>query len=141
MDGDSPDSPAVTAFPTAETLAAADPESLPMPRARGRALVRLAEAVADGSVVLDRGADRGEVKAALLELPGIGPWTADYIALRSLGDPDVFLATDLGVRQALTRLGVDPDPRAARERAEAWRPWRSYALMHVWSTLSEETLK
>jgi AraC family transcriptional regulator of adaptative response / DNA-3-methyladenine glycosylase II len=138
MDGGSP---VVAAFPTADALAAADPESLPMPRARGRALVRLAQAVADGSVVLDRGADRGEVRAALLELPGIGPWTADYIALRSLGDPDIFLATDLGVRQALTRLGIDPDPRVARSRAEAWRPWRSYALMHVWSTLSEEKLK
>jgi AraC family transcriptional regulator, regulatory protein of adaptative response / DNA-3-methyladenine glycosylase II len=126
------------AFPTAEAIAAADPETLPMPRSRGRALVTLAAAVAEGSVFLDRGADRREVREALLALPGIGPWTADYIALRALGDPDVFLATDLGVRQALERMGFDPDPRAAHQRAEAWRPWRSYALMHVWSTLSEE---
>jgi AraC family transcriptional regulator of adaptative response / DNA-3-methyladenine glycosylase II len=128
------------AFPTAATLAGADPESLPMPRTRGRAIVTLARAVADGSVVLDRSADRRDVRAALLALPGIGPWTADYIALRALGDPDVFLPTDLGVRQALTRLGFDPDPRVAHGRAEAWRPWRSYALMHLWSTLSEETI-
>jgi AraC family transcriptional regulator of adaptative response / DNA-3-methyladenine glycosylase II len=126
------------AFPTADAVADVDPEKLPMPRARGRALVTLARAVADGSVVLDRSADRREVRAALVDLPGIGPWTADYIALRALGDPDVFLATDLGVRQALVRMGIDLDPRAALDRAEAWRPWRSYALMHVWSTLSEE---
>jgi AraC family transcriptional regulator of adaptative response / DNA-3-methyladenine glycosylase II len=126
------------AFPTADVVAAADPETLPMPRSRGRALVTLAAAVAEGSVFLDRGADRREVREALIALPGIGPWTADYIALRALGDPDVFLATDLGVRQALERMGFDPDPRAAHRRAEAWRPWRSYALMHVWSTLSEE---
>jgi AraC family transcriptional regulator, regulatory protein of adaptative response / DNA-3-methyladenine glycosylase II len=126
------------AFPTAEAIAGVDPETLPMPRSRGRAIVTLAGAVADGSVALDRSADRRAVRAALLELPGIGPWTADYIALRALGDPDVFLATDLGVRQALDRMGIDPDPRAANDRAEAWRPWRSYALMHVWSTLSEE---
>jgi AraC family transcriptional regulator of adaptative response / DNA-3-methyladenine glycosylase II len=108
-----------------------------MPRARGRALIRLASAIADGSVVLDRSADRRDVRAALLQLPGIGPWTADYIALRALGDPDVFLATDLGARQALTRLGIAADPPSALQRAEAWRPWRSYALMHVWSTLNE----
>jgi AraC family transcriptional regulator of adaptative response / DNA-3-methyladenine glycosylase II len=125
-------------FPTADALAAVDPETLPMPRSRGRALVTLARGVADGSVVLDRSADRRGVRDALLALPGIGPWTADYIALRALGDPDVFLATDLGVRQALERMGFDPDPRRAHDRAEAWRPWRSYALMHVWSTLSEE---
>jgi AraC family transcriptional regulator of adaptative response / DNA-3-methyladenine glycosylase II len=126
------------AFPTADAIAAADPEMLPMPRARGRALVTMAHAVADGSVVLDRSADRRDVRDALLALPGIGPWTADYIALRALGDPDIFLATDLGVRQALARMGFDPEPRAVHDRAEAWRPWRSYALMHVWSTLSEE---
>jgi AraC family transcriptional regulator of adaptative response / DNA-3-methyladenine glycosylase II len=126
------------AFPTADAIAALNPETLPMPRARGRCLVTLAAAVASGSVVLDRSADRRDVRSALLSLPGVGPWTADYIALRALGDPDVFLAADLGVRQALSRMGLDPDPQAARARAEAWRPWRSYALMHVWSTLSEE---
>jgi AraC family transcriptional regulator of adaptative response / DNA-3-methyladenine glycosylase II len=123
-------------FPSAEDLATADPESLPMPRARGRALVGLAAAVAEGRVVLDRGADRADVRAGLLNLPGIGPWTADYIALRALGDPDVFLATDLGAKLGLRRLGLDPTESSAR--IEAWRPWRSYALMHVWSTLADE---
>ncbi|MBA2561239.1 MAG: DNA-3-methyladenine glycosylase 2 family protein [Propionibacteriales bacterium] len=125
-------------FPTPDAMAAANPGSLPMPSARGRALVGLAAAVAEGSVVLDRSADRGDVRDALLALPGIGPWTAGYIALRALGDPDVFLATDLGVRKGLARLEhTSPEP-GARTRPDAWRPWRSYSLMHVWTVASEE---
>ncbi|MEP6666240.1 MAG: AlkA N-terminal domain-containing protein [Nocardioidaceae bacterium] len=123
-------------FPDAESLAAADPDDLPMPRARGRSLVGVAQAVAGGSVVLDRGADRVDVRASLLGLPGIGPWTADYIALRALGDPDVFLPTDLGVRHGLARLGIDGDAGVV---SDAWRPWRSYGLMHVWGVLSDST--
>lgn len=122
-------------FPTPEVISAADPEALPMPRARARALVGIAAAVVKGDVVLDRSADRAEVRAELLRLPGIGPWTADYIALRSLGDPDVFLTTDLGVRQGLRRLGLTDDSDRVAQR---WRPWRSYALMHIWRTGSEE---
>jgi AraC family transcriptional regulator of adaptative response / DNA-3-methyladenine glycosylase II len=121
-------------FPDVATLAALDPEELPMPRSRGRALVTLCAALADGTIALDRGADRDEVRRALLDLPGIGPWTADYIALRALGHPDVFLPTDLGIRDALTGLGEDP-VRAAR-LAEDWRPWRSYAQLHLWHSLA-----
>ncbi|MFC4786779.1 DNA-3-methyladenine glycosylase 2 family protein [Nocardioides sp. MAHUQ-72] len=120
-------------FPTPEALADVDPESLPMPRARGRALVGLARSLASGQVALDRGPDRDGVRAALLELPGIGPWTADYVALRALAHPDVFLPTDVGVRNALTGLGHDPAAAVARQ--DDWRPWRSYALMHLWNTL------
>jgi len=120
-------------FPTAAALAAADPETLPMPRARGRALVGLARAVADGDVALDRGADRADVRASMLALKGIGPWTADYVAMRVLADPDAFLPTDLGVRAVLGRLGLEGEE--AVRRVEAWRPWRSYALMHLWHTL------
>jgi AraC family transcriptional regulator of adaptative response / DNA-3-methyladenine glycosylase II len=119
-------------FPDAASLAAADPATLPMPRARGRALVGLATALADGRVLLDRGPDRDDVRRALLELPGIGPWTADYVAMRALGHPDVFLPTDLAVRRLLAGLEGDPDP-------ERWRPWRSYALMHLWNTLMPDT--
>ncbi len=72
----------------------------------------------------------------LIALPGLGPWTAAYIAMRGLGDPDVFLAGDLGVRHALEALGAPADPRSAAARAEAWRPWRSYALHHLWASLS-----
>ena len=115
-------------FPDAATLADLDPEQLPMPRARGRALVGLCTALADGAIALDRGADRDDVRRALLTLPGIGPWTADYVALRALGDPDVFMATDLGVRHALDRL-----PGTAA-RTDQWRPWRSYAQMYLWQS-------
>lgn len=125
-------------FPTPEALAGADPDKFRMPKPRGRALVRMAAAVAAGEVVLDRSADRDDVRAALLQLPGIGPWTADYIALRALGDPDVFLPTDLGVRQGMERLGLAGDAGSVAQR---WRPWRSYALMHVWRTGSEESKK
>ena len=104
-------------FPTPAALAALDPESLPMPRARGRALVRLAAALADGEPVDER-------------LPGIGPWTTAYVALRS-GDDDAFLPTDLGVKHGLAALGADP--RRAAELAEAWRPYRGFAVAHLWA--------
>jgi AraC family transcriptional regulator of adaptative response / DNA-3-methyladenine glycosylase II len=119
-------------FPTAAAIAAADPDGLAMPQSRKRALRGLAQALADGDVVLDRSRDRGKVRADLLALPGIGPWTADYIALRALGDPDVFLPTDTGVRDAARLAGLD-DVAAT---SEAWRPWRSYALMHLWTSLT-----
>jgi AraC family transcriptional regulator of adaptative response / DNA-3-methyladenine glycosylase II len=122
------------AFPTAERLAAVDPEHLPMPRARGRALVAVCAALAAGDLSLDRGADRDDVRRRLLEIPGIGPWTADYIAMRALGHPDVFLPTDIGIRDALR--GQGHDPATAVELAERWRPWRSYAQLHLWQTLS-----
>jgi AraC family transcriptional regulator of adaptative response / DNA-3-methyladenine glycosylase II len=74
--------------------------------------------------------DRDEVRARLLDVPGIGPWTAGYVLMRGLGDPDQFLPTDLGVRLGLEALGIGAD------RAEAWRPWRSYALHHLWAAAS-----
>ncbi|MDQ1711783.1 MAG: AraC family transcriptional regulator [Frankiaceae bacterium] len=117
-------------FPSAPALAVA--ESLPMPGARARALVALAGAVAAGALDLDRGVDRAAVSASLLALPGIGPWTASYVAMRALGDPDAFLPTDLGVRHAVAALASGAVPAVL---AEAWRPWRSYALMHLWTSL------
>jgi AraC family transcriptional regulator of adaptative response / DNA-3-methyladenine glycosylase II len=112
-------------FPSAEALAAAT--SLPLPASRARALVALASAVASGSIDLDRGTPRDDVVRGLVALPGIGPWTASYVAMRALGDPDAFLPTDLGVVRALRAAGADVSA------AEAWRPWRSYALMHLWT--------
>ena len=123
-------------FPRVGDLAAADPETLPMPRARGRALVGLCAALASGDIALDRGTDRERVREQLLALRGIGPWTADYVAMRALAHPDVFLPTDIGVRNALVGLGVPRErvPDVVAEQAR-WRPWRSYALMHLWNTL------
>ncbi|WP_460716792.1 AlkA N-terminal domain-containing protein [Nocardioides dilutus] len=120
-------------FPDAATLAALDPAVLPMPRARGRALVGMASALAAGELALDRGPDRDDVRRAMVDLPGIGPWTADYVAMRALAHPDVFLPTDVGVRNALVGLGFDPAATIAD--SDRWRPWRSYALMHLWNTL------
>ncbi len=117
-------------FPTPAALAAIDPALLPMPMSRRRTIVELARRVDDGQVVLDRDIDgdldRDEVVAALLAVPGIGPWTAGYVRMRGLGDPDVFLPTDLGVKVGLARLGIDAG------HADRWRPWRTYALHHVW---------
>ena len=121
-------------FPDAGTLAALAPEDLPMPRARGRALVALCAALASGELALDRGPDRDDVRERLLAIPGIGPWTADYVALRALGHPDVFLPTDIGIRDALAGLGHDPS--TAAQLAEGWAPWRSYAQLHLWHTLA-----
>jgi AraC family transcriptional regulator of adaptative response / DNA-3-methyladenine glycosylase II len=120
-------------FPTAADLASLDETDLPMPRSRARALVGVANALASGAVCLDRGADRQAVRADLLALGGIGPWTADYVAMRALGHPDVFLPGDVAIRQAL--LGLGHDPAETMRTVEAWRPWRSYALMHLWNTL------
>jgi AraC family transcriptional regulator of adaptative response / DNA-3-methyladenine glycosylase II len=123
-------------FPTADALAGTDPETLAMPRARRTALLGVAAALADGRLALHPGADRAEAERTLLALPGIGPWTAGYVALRALRDPDAFLPGDLGVRHALERLGQDGAPRAAAALAERWRPYRASALQHLWASLA-----
>ena len=117
-------------FPEASILAVADPSSWAMPRSRAAAL----QAVCAADLPLHPGADRDAVRAALLALPGIGPWTTEYVAMRALRDPDAFLPTDLGVRHALERLGRDP--AAAAKLAEPWRPFRAYALQHLWASLA-----
>ena len=122
-------------FPSPDALADADLSEVGMPESRRRALRALSAAVADGTVVLDRGAERAEAVARLQELPGIGPWTASYVAMRALGDPDVFLAGDLGVRKAAARLGLPEGERDLAEHARRWSPWRSYAVMHLWASL------
>ena len=120
-------------FPTAAALAAADPERFAMPLSRRRALVALAAALASGELVLDAAGDHARARRTLLALPGIGPWTTEYIAMRALRDPDAFLETDLGVKRAIEWLGFDSRPRTVIELAEAWRPYRAYALAHLWA--------
>jgi AraC family transcriptional regulator of adaptative response / DNA-3-methyladenine glycosylase II len=120
-------------FPTAAALASVDPDSFRMPRSRARTLHALSGSLASGEVVLARGGDPERVRAQLLALPGIGPWTADYVVMRALGDTDVFLATDLGIKRSLERLGVDADPASALALAERWRPYRSFAMQYLWA--------
>ena len=123
-------------FPVALAISGSDPALLAMPAARCRALVGMCGAIADGRVTIDVGVDRDELDAALVALPGIGPWTAAYVRMRALGDPDVFMPSDLGVRHALERLDQPGDPKSATSLAETWRPWRSYALALLWASLS-----
>lgn len=115
-------------FPSAARIAEAGAErigKLGMPRARAETLVRLAAAVAEGRITLARGAWAAG-REGLSALPGIGPWTVEYVALRGLGDPDAFPAGDAGVRAGLGGA------RNGAERAEAWRPWRGYATVRLW---------
>jgi AraC family transcriptional regulator of adaptative response / DNA-3-methyladenine glycosylase II len=128
--GDAPQFGHWTTFPTAERFATIDPATLPMPRARATTLHALAEACASGELTLDPGADRDRERAALLALPGVGPWTADYLLMRAMGDPDVLLSSDLGVRKAADTLGLD-----LTDSRPDWAPWRSYATFHLWSSL------
>jgi AraC family transcriptional regulator of adaptative response / DNA-3-methyladenine glycosylase II len=102
-----------------------------MPAARRQALRALAGALAGGELELADGVDPDDVRRKLLALPGIGPWTTEYVAMRALRDADAFLPTDLGVRRALQRLGQDSRPAAATRLAERWRPYRAYAFQHL----------
>lgn len=124
-------------FPSMRALASLDPASLPMPRIRGRALIGACAALAEGTIDLSPDADPHLARAELVALPGIGPWTAEYVAMRALGDGDSFLATDLGVRRALEHLGLDGSPAAATSLAESWRPFRAYAQQYLWASLTE----
>ena len=122
----------LTGFPPADVIAALPDTAFGMPATRRATLRALAEAVADGKLDLDPGADRAETVARLTDLPGIGPWTAGYVAMRAFGDPDVFLATDLAARRGAGNLGLPGAAKALAIRAERWRPWRSYALLRLW---------
>ena len=126
-------------FPDPGALAALDPAALPMPASRGRALTVLAARLASGELTLDGGADRDEARRRLLEVPGVGPWTAGYVAMRALRDPDAFLATDLGIHHALRRHGLDGRPPAAERLSHGWRPYRAYAVIHLWADLAAAT--
>ncbi len=127
-------------FPAPAAIADADPALLGEigalgPRARRATLRELCAQLADGEIAIDPAADRAQARARLLAIPGVGPWTERYIALRGLCDPDAFLPSDLGVRRALAALTglARPSSREVDARAERWRPWRAYALLHLWS--------
>jgi len=105
-----------------------------MPQTRKRTLIALAQAIAAADVDLAPGADWEVARSQLATVPGLGPWTIEAIAMRGLGDPDAFPATDLGVRQAARTLGLPGSPAALTKRAEPWRPWRGYAVQYLWAT-------
>jgi AraC family transcriptional regulator of adaptative response / DNA-3-methyladenine glycosylase II len=126
-------------FPTPRTLATADLDGLGLTGARVAALKALGLAVAEGRVTFDRPAE--EVIASLVELPGFGEWTAQYIALRALGEPDAFLTADLVVRRMATGGGAPLTLKELERRADAWRPWRGYAVMHLWCAAGDRQIR
>ncbi|MCB5169212.1 helix-turn-helix domain-containing protein [Streptomyces bambusae] len=121
-------------FPSMAELAALDPEALALPRSRRATLTTLVGALADGSLPLGIDSDWELARERLSGLPGFGPWTVEVIAMRALGDPDAFLPSDLGIRRAAQGLGLPHTPAALTARAAAWRPWRAYAVQHLWAT-------
>jgi AraC family transcriptional regulator of adaptative response / DNA-3-methyladenine glycosylase II len=119
-------------FPTAEQLAEHGRELLRGPASRIATIVGVAEALSAGELRLDVGMPTAELTASLTALPGIGPWTAGYVAMRVLGNPDVLLATDLVLLQSADALGLPSTPRSLAQHARGWAPWRSYAGLHLW---------
>jgi AraC family transcriptional regulator of adaptative response / DNA-3-methyladenine glycosylase II len=132
-----PDGGLTHVFPDPSALAAAPDSAFSLPARRRDSLRSMSAAVAEGRLDLAPGSDREDTRRRLEALPGIGPWTASYVAMRALGDPDVFLSTDLGVRHAFERLGAWAGANEAAAVAERWSPWRSYALMHLWDVLGD----
>lgn len=122
-------------FPSVERLAGIDPDQLALPGARRRTLLALVAKLADGDIALGAGCDWDRARHTLLEVPGVGAWTAEVIAMRALGDPDAFPVTDLGVQVAARQLGLPEQPRALTRHAARWRPWRSYATQQLWAAL------
>jgi 3-methyladenine DNA glycosylase/8-oxoguanine DNA glycosylase len=138
---DTPEAPGpLYAFPRPDVIAGAGADALRgigLTRAKATAIARLAETLATGRLDCARLADlpSDDVQAALVALPGIGPWTASYVRMRVLGDRDAFPAADLGVIKALEALGIARVDQVAT--AERWRPWRAYAVLHLWESLSD----
>lgn len=120
-------------FPTPAAVAAAPLETMGLTRSRAAALRGFAAAVASGALDLGTFKDLDDAVQKLTALPGIGDWTAQYLAMRALGEPDAFPAGDLGVRQALATSDTLPSEREVRARAERWRPWRAYAVLALWT--------
>jgi AraC family transcriptional regulator, regulatory protein of adaptative response / DNA-3-methyladenine glycosylase II len=127
---DDPNGTLTHVFPGPEALHAVD---LPMPAGRLTTLKTLVGALAAGELDLSPGGERERARAALEALPGIGPWTSEIIAMRALGDPDAFPLTDLGIRRGARVLGLGGDRAGLLARAERWRPWRAYAVQHLWA--------
>jgi AraC family transcriptional regulator of adaptative response / DNA-3-methyladenine glycosylase II len=119
-------------FPTPARLAELKPEQLPMPQSRACAIRDMSQAVAAGDIDLAAAVDPQTLMTQLQEIKGIGQWTANYIGMRALNDPDAFVHNDLILLQVAKRkLGIT-SPRALLQRSYQWRPWQAYAGMHLW---------
>ena len=123
-------------FPTPQAIAHSDLQGLGLTRSRVTALQALAHAVAEEGLALDPDTDQIQTITRLLQIPGIGPWTTSYVAMRALGDPDAFPATDLGLRRAFEQLGQPSNTINIEKHAELWRPWRAYGAHHLWANLA-----
>ncbi len=134
-----PDSSLTHLFPEPSRVIETSLQDLGMPESRREALCELARTLVSGELVLDTGAERKSTEEQLLGIKGIGPWTASYVAMRALGDPDAFLPSDLGVRRAVEKFGGKGDPASITNMAEQWRPWRAYATQHLWASLDDSS--
>ena len=121
-------------FPGTAALASLDPSRLALPQTRRTTLTSLVGALATGEVDLSLGSDWQQARVRLARLPGLGPWTVEMIAMRALGDPDAFVAADLGVRRAARNIGLPVNAPALIRHAAAWRPWRAYAVQYLWAS-------
>ncbi len=121
-------------FPDPAALAEVDPATLAMPASRRATLTGLVAALASGELDLGPATPSAEARRGLTALPGLGPWTVEMIAMRALGDPDAFPGGDLGVIRAARALGLPATPAALTAAAAIWRPWRAYAVQHLWAT-------
>jgi AraC family transcriptional regulator of adaptative response / DNA-3-methyladenine glycosylase II len=124
--------PEARLFPTMAAIAERGHEVLRGPTARTRAIVGAAHALADGTLSLSAGDEAADQRAALLAMPGIGPWTADYVRMRVIGDTDVFLPGDVAVRTGAAAVGLAAEARALEQWAVRTAPWRSYLTAHLW---------
>ncbi len=127
-------------FPTAAVIAEQGASVLRGPAARVDTILRVAVALADGSLVVDAGQSVQELRAGLLAVKGIGPWTADYVALRVRHHPDLFLHSDLAVRNGAQELGLPGAVRELSLRSEQVAPWRSYLTMHCWRPIVDRAM-
>ncbi|ALD13221.1 DNA-3-methyladenine glycosylase family protein [Clavibacter capsici] len=124
-------------MPSAARIARDGAELLRGPARRTATLIRLAEALETGELVIEPGMPRAELRAALVAFHGVGPWTADYVAMRALGEPDILLSGDLIVRRGAAALGLPDEARSLDSRSAAWSPWRSYATLHLWRVMTD----
>ena len=124
-------------FPTMSAIAEHGADVLRGPRARISAITAVAAALASGELDLGPGDEPAAQRVTLLALPGVGPWTADYVRMRVTGDPDVFLSGDVAVRTGAVRAGLPSDPRELTARVAPFAPWRSYLTGHLWRAAAD----